>query len=100
MAARSTAAPRFTSISNSKPREGTEPPKAWINNAGFPVVSPEKDSARQLAALSKPIDFSVQASLAAPPRGIVGSDRSTASRVSAFVNDATNDSVTAFVSGA
>ena len=38
----------------SKPREGSEPPKAWINNAGFPVASPQKDLARWWARFDDP----------------------------------------------
>jgi NodT family efflux transporter outer membrane factor (OMF) lipoprotein len=38
----------------SKTREGAEPPKAWINNTGFPVASPQKDLARWWARFDDP----------------------------------------------
>lgn len=38
----------------SAPREETEPPKEWINNAGFPVASPQKDLARWWSRFDDP----------------------------------------------
>ncbi len=39
---------------DSPPGAGSEPPKAWINGAGFPVASPQKDLARWWARFDDP----------------------------------------------
>ena len=39
---------------DSTPGAGSEPPKAWINGAGFPVASPQKDLARWWARFDDP----------------------------------------------
>ena len=39
---------------DSTPSAGSEPPKAWINSAGFPVASPQNDLARWWARFDDP----------------------------------------------
>lgn len=53
---------------DSTPGAGTEPPKAWINGAGFPVASPQKDLARWWAKFDDPqMSSLISAGLAGSP---------------------------------